>query len=163
MKIKLMSQKERKKETKTHSLLQFFTTPKSLPTQLSDKNGGSRAGPTDPTPSNGSYNTWRGAIWTVDSPICGQNLVTSDDLRALGLDPTEPISERGFDLTFDRVNLILSDPLLPLHLRVIEAPRFRRPVLTRPSHSVRNRWKIGRVNPRGVHVVRVKALATHNL
>ena len=52
-----MSQKERraKKKTKTHSLLQFFSTPKSLPTQLSDKNGA--AGPTDPTPSNGSYKT----------------------------------------------------------------------------------------------------------
>lgn len=158
-----MSQKERraKKKTKTHSLLQFFSTPKSLPTQLSDKNGA--AGPTDPTPSNGSYKTWRGVIWTVDSPICKKNLVTSDDLRALRLDPTEPISERSFDLTFDRVNLILSDPLLPLHLRVIEAPRFRRPVLTRPSHCVRNRWEIRRVNPSGVHVVRVKALATHNL
>lgn len=158
-----MSQKERraKKKTKTHSLLQFFSTPKSLPTQLSDKNGA--AGPTDPTPSNGSYKTWRGVIWTVDSPICKKNLVTSDDLRALRLDPTEPISERSFDLTFDRVNLILSDPLLPLHLRVIEAPRFRRPVLTRPSHRVRNRWEIRRVNPSGVHVVRVKALATHNL
>ena len=45
------------------------------------------------------------------------------------LDPPETLSKRPFDLAFNRVNLIASNPPLPLELRVIQAPIkiWRRP------------------------------------
>jgi hypothetical protein len=89
-------------------------------------------------------------------------LVPADDLRALVLEPTEPIPQRNLDLTFNRVNLVLCDPLLPLHLRVVEAPRLRRG-LTRPSHSLRNRCRTGRARPSRVDLVGSEPLPTHNL
>lgn len=111
----------------------------------------------DPGPPAGP--TTRSLIFTVHS--WKNNLVPADDLRALVLDPTEPIPQRSLDLTFNRVNLVLGDPLLPLHLRVVEAPRLRRG-LTRPSHSLRNRCRTGRARPSRVVLVGPKPLSTHN-
>lgn len=69
-------------------------------------------------------------------------LVSMDDPRTRVLDPSDPIPERGLNLSLNRVNVVLRNPLSPLWLRVTETPRLRRrgcPAVTRPSHLTRNR------------------------
>ena len=51
-----------------------------------------------------------------------------DNLGGSVLDPPETFPERPFHLAFNSINLVASNPFLPLQLRVIKAPGFgRRP------------------------------------
>ena len=49
-----------------------------------------------------------------------------EDLGVLVLEPSEALPERAFHVSLDGVHFVASDSLLPLKLRVSQAPRSRR-------------------------------------
>jgi len=67
-------------------------------------------------------------------------LIPMDDPRTSVFDPSDPISKRSLNLTFNSINLIPRYSLSPLRCRVVEAPWLRHrccSVVTRPSHLTR--------------------------